>query len=676
MPPPVPAPPAGSVRAGTGPTQTRPTQPVTTQPVPGPSVPTTAGEAGSDDAGVPALGVRGVTRRFGTRLALDGVDLVVRAGSVHGLLGPNGAGKTTLLSVVLGLVRPDAGQVRLLGAAPGRWPEVLPARVAGFVSRPRMYPYLTGRENLELAAALDGTGTDGAGADGADVDRVLATVGLADPADQPVAGWSTGMSQRLGIAAALLRSPAVVVLDEPTTGLDPAGMRDLHRVLRELTDAGTAVLLSSHDLTEVADVCDEVTVMRGGRVVYRAATARLLADAPDPVHLLHTSDDRAVLAAAGSDADVLVRAAAEGGLTVQADVERLDRWVVGLGRAGIAVRSMRLEVPPLAALFFRLVEGDPVPTGGTGDDAAASDRTLTGRDTEPLPAHPPDPSDPTGGGPAPHRSRVGVGTVFGRELARLAARRVPRAVLAVCLVAPFLFVGLLSAQSAVPSDTLFGRWVHESGFALPLVVLSFAAQWAIPALTAVVAGDVFATEDGHGTWPLLLTRGAGRGALFTAKVLLAGLWSVVVVVVLGLASTAAGLLVVGHRPLVSLSGIPLGDGAAGRLVAAAWALALLPALGFAALGVLTSVVSRRTTVGVAVPVLLGLVMELLLLASLPRVVRDLLLSGGFGAWHGLAVSPSFTGPVTLVPVVAAGWVLACLVPAWLVFRRRDVAVRT
>ena len=194
-----------------------------------------------------AVRIRGLRRSYGTTVALDGVDLELAPGELRGLLGPNGAGKTTLLRLLFGLARADAGTVEIEG------------RLGGFIEDPTFYPYLSARRNLELLADLDGVPR-------ADVLPWLERVGLANRAGDRVAGFSTGMRQRLGIAAALLHRPTVLALDEPTSGLDPAGMRDTAALLRELADAGTAVLISSHLIGELEELCDSYTLLQDGRV--------------------------------------------------------------------------------------------------------------------------------------------------------------------------------------------------------------------------------------------------------------------------------------------------------------------------------------------------------------------------------------------------------------------------
>lgn len=628
----------------------------------------------------PAVEATGIVKRFGDRVALDGVDFVVRAGEVHGLLGPNGAGKSTLLGVLFGLVRPDAGTVKLLGGSGQGSPGQRLDRVAGFVADPRFYPYLSGRRNLELLAELDGD------LDRRWIERVLTRVSLADRAQDRVAAYSTGMRQRLAIAAALLRSPHLLVLDEPTTGLDPAGIRDFRSLVRDLADRGLTVLLSSHDMAEVAELCDSVTIMQAGRVKYRGLVSQMRAQAPDPAYRLRTADDVRARATAAGVPGVRVEPHRDGGLAVRAGRDRLDAYVVALGTAGAPVRELSLEVAALEALFFRLVEGDDVsaPVGVEGAPVGVEGAPL-GVEGSPVGvgrAQPPVPATPSVGvdeAPVPRwraGAGVGAGVAYRVEMAKLVAQSRTRVALAVCLLAPFLFVAVLSLQSGVPQDTLFGRWVHESGFAVPLVVLGFAAQWVLPALTSIVAGDIFATEDHLGTWPGILTRGCSRRALFAGKTLAALTFAGTTVVVLGAASLAAGVLVAGSEPLVDLSGGLLSSRAATALVALSWASALLPVAGFTGLAVLVSIVSRRSTVGIGLPVVIGLVMQLGSLTSAPPAVQELLVTNGFDAWHGLAVTHRFTGPLWQAAGVSIGYLVVCLALGWAVLRRRDITARS
>jgi ABC-2 type transport system ATP-binding protein len=207
-----------------------------------------------------------ITKRYGARTAVDGVTLAVRRGEVYGFLGPNGAGKTTTLRMVLGLVRPTAGTATVLGAAPGS-PAAL-SRTGALVEGPGFYPYLSGRTNLRVLARYRGLPDRAA-------DEALARVDLADRGGDRFRGYSLGMKQRLGVAAALLGGPDLLVLDEPTNGLDPAGMAAMRRLVVDLAAGGQTVLLSSHLLAEVQQICDRVGVIAGGRLIHEGTVDQM-----------------------------------------------------------------------------------------------------------------------------------------------------------------------------------------------------------------------------------------------------------------------------------------------------------------------------------------------------------------------------------------------------------------
>jgi ABC-2 type transport system ATP-binding protein len=302
----------------------------------------------SDDP-APPVRARGLVKRYKEVLAVDHVDLNVRAGDVYGFLGPNGAGKTTTLRMALGLIAPTEGTVELFGRDPMREGARALEGVAGFVEAPRFYPYLTGRKNLELLAALDGDGAAGR------IDEVLEIVDLSPRAGHRVGGYSHGMRQRLGIASALLRSPRLLILDEPATGLDPAGMRDMRRLIRRLADQGITVLLSSHQLPEVQELCDRVAIVDSGRVVYEGALSDLRRQGGAGYRLRTTDDTRALELTREQDG-VEHAHADHNGLGFQADERAVGALSVALGRAGIGILVLTPELATLEDLFFRLTE--------------------------------------------------------------------------------------------------------------------------------------------------------------------------------------------------------------------------------------------------------------------------------------------------------------------------------
>jgi ABC-2 type transport system ATP-binding protein len=297
-----------------------------------------------------ALKACNVCKRFKEHVAIADVDLRVEPGQVHGLLGPNGAGKTTLLRVLLGLVRRDAGSVHLLGRALD-FAAPLPDGVAGFVETPAFYSYLTGRHNLTLLARLDGHKET----PNAVVDDVIERVGLASHAVIAVAKYSAGMRQRLGLAAALLRAPRLLLLDEPTSSLDPASAAEVRALVRGIAGAGATVVLSSHDMPEVEQLCASLTFLRGGRVVYSGAVGDLRARVPGAVHVMRTSDDRRALEIVSQMRGITVAAAPAGtGLELSAPGTTLDDCVLALAAHGVAVRALEPRMRSLEELFFQL----------------------------------------------------------------------------------------------------------------------------------------------------------------------------------------------------------------------------------------------------------------------------------------------------------------------------------
>jgi ABC-2 type transport system ATP-binding protein len=295
-----------------------------------------------------AVSVEGLSKTFEGRAAVDRLSFRVPVGSVCGFVGPNGAGKTTTLRVLLGLVRPSAGSASVLGQPIDR-PERYLDRVGSLIEGPAFYPPLSGRRNLQVLARLGQLAPSR-------VDAVLEQVGLAERASDRYRAYSLGMKQRLGIAAALLREPELLVLDEPMNGLDPAGMREIRGMLCDLADRGVTVLVSSHLLDELQQVSQHLIIIRAGRLVFEGSVAALLASQrpgliarpENPADLVRLADLCAQAGYATAITDAQVRVAAP------------PSWAGDLNRqamaAGIALVRLTQEGTRLEDVFFDLTE--------------------------------------------------------------------------------------------------------------------------------------------------------------------------------------------------------------------------------------------------------------------------------------------------------------------------------
>ena len=293
--------------------------------------------------GAAVLRATGLTKRYpGGVLAVDGVDLAVHRGEVYGFLGPNGAGKTTTMRMLLGLIRPTSGTVDLLGEPPGS-PAGL-ARVGALIESPGFYPYLSGLDNLRILARYGGVPRGR-------IDTVLDAVDLTDRAGDRFATYSLGMKQRLGVASALLGDPELLVLDEPTNGLDPAGMADMRALVRRLGAEGRAVLLSSHLLGEVQQICDRVGVISGGRLIAESTVAELRGQAALVIAAapLDVAARRAVQLLGADRVQVV---GAELRLTAgEAEAAEINRELVA---AGVEVSELRREERSLEEVFLEM----------------------------------------------------------------------------------------------------------------------------------------------------------------------------------------------------------------------------------------------------------------------------------------------------------------------------------
>jgi ABC-2 type transport system permease protein len=262
-------------------------------------------------------------------------------------------------------------------------------------------------------------------------------------------------------------------------------------------------------------------------------------------------------------------------------------------------------------------------------------------------------------------------TVYRMELSKLSHLVRVRVIVVLGVIGPFLAVAALHLQSATPGDTAFGQWVHTSGFAIPMVVLGFAAPWIAPGLSAVVAGDIFSAEDHFGTWKTILTRSHSRGQLFAGKFLAALTFALALALLLTVTDLLAGLLA-GTQPVVGLSGQLVPAGHAAGLVVLSYLSGIPPLLGFTALAMMLSVVSRSSVVGIGGVIVITVVLQVVTLLSLPAWAQLALLSTPFQAWHGFWAQPAFYGEFWWGLVTSACWFIVCSAVAWLVFRRRTI----
>jgi ABC-2 type transport system ATP-binding protein len=322
-----------------------------------PSVDAAPAPAGAAPVGAVAARAVGLRKRFGRTVAVDGIDLDVPAGAVLGMLGPNGSGKTTLIRMLLGLTRPSAGSAELLGQPiPYGADRALP-HVGALVEGPGFHPFLSGRENLRRVAAAEPllARRDIPNA----VDVALKRVGLTAAADRRYRGYSLGMKQRLGLAAVLLLPRRLVVLDEPTNGLDPAGTRDVRRIIAELHAAGTTVIVSSHLLAEVEATCTHVAVLQAGSLVAAGELRTLLATGPTGLVIATPDVELALrtLRGAGATAYRAERTSSEEQAVVVADDgPSAPELIALLVRDGVAVHEARRSCTNLEELFARLTE--------------------------------------------------------------------------------------------------------------------------------------------------------------------------------------------------------------------------------------------------------------------------------------------------------------------------------
>jgi ABC-2 type transport system permease protein len=268
--------------------------------------------------------------------------------------------------------------------------------------------------------------------------------------------------------------------------------------------------------------------------------------------------------------------------------------------------------------------------------------------------------------------RAKTGAPLRWEVRKLASQWRARAVLVAAILIPIPVVYIIHAQPRAPKDTLFGRYSIDNGFSLALLILGFAGQWLLPLMTAIVAGDIFASEDQHGTWKTVLTRSTSRRRIFWAKVVTASVFAIVMVALVATSTVFFSTTVVGQQPLFGVSGQTIAPHDAMRLVIESWATTFAPTLGYTALAILLSVWSRNPAVGIAAPVVLGMLMQLVGSLAGVEALRPFLLSTPYENWHGLLASPQFFGPLVDGLIASAVWFAVCLVLASSIVRNRDI----
>lgn len=294
-----------------------------------------------------------LTKRYRSVLAVDNLSIQVPRGGVFGLLGPNGSGKTTTMSMLLGLVRPTSGTFRLLGRDADSGRQEALRHIGAIVESPAFYPYLSGRMNLRYFQGIIGR------RDSADVERLLDLVGLSSRAHSKVSTYSLGMKQRLGIAYALLGAPDLLFLDEPTNGLDPAGMAEVRDLIRQLSTEGRTVLLSSHLLHEVEQVCDRVAILSRGRLIAQGAIRDLLRRRG--AVRFSTTDDTKAAAIVSALPWVTAVTTEDGYLTAQVPPDRSWEISKALAQEGVSVKEMS-PVQDSLERYFLEVTGDDNPS--------------------------------------------------------------------------------------------------------------------------------------------------------------------------------------------------------------------------------------------------------------------------------------------------------------------------
>ncbi|MCA8954962.1 MAG: ATP-binding cassette domain-containing protein [Planctomycetes bacterium] len=608
-----------------------------------------------------SIRLRGVSRRYGRDTALDAVDMHVHAGDVYGFIGHNGAGKTTTLRIVLGLVRPARGsEVRIDGHDPRANPRIRRA-LGGLIERPGFFDSRSARHNLRMLARLQNlTGVD------AEVDRVLGLVGLSEVANRRAGALSQGMRQRLGLAQALLGQPRYLVLDEPQNGLDPEGMQQLRELLRGIARAGTTVLLSSHLLSEVADLCTRIGVLHRGRMLVEAPTDRLLAGGAQRFRL-DTDDNRAAeaqLRQLGIESTVQE----DGALLFFGPVDA-PAAVTALARQGRAIRSFGTAAATLEQIYLQHTRS-------------------AARRSEPASGAAPD--DPKADLPA---LRGSVRRVVRYELTRLAGPVTVVALAAPAAVGIAEILQRTAHRAQASAEVRAGTLASATDFTA-FEGLGRALGAGLPLLAVVLAGlasQSLAGELGGGTLRNVLIRPLRRVEVAFGKLI--GLWAVGLA---GYAATAGATAAVAGMcadygdlvEILSTNHTPFPLQSAAEVLphlSPALLSPVVPLLAFTTLGFLVGALARTAATAMAAVVSTVVGLELLRAVARPRGLEHWLLGpylpsplargSRLDAFVEIASgvnNPTLRYSDTEVWVPAA-WLLVCATLAALALRRRDVA---
>jgi len=306
----------------------------------------------------------GLTKRYGSRLALDGLNIEVTRGRVYGFLGPNGSGKTTTIALALGLISPTAGHVEILGLDTRTHRSQALHRVGATLEGQAYFPHLSARDNLRVWARIGADTTEQR------IDEVIERVGLASRARDKVRNFSLGMKQRLAVAAAIMHRPEMVILDEPTNGLDPAGIREFRELIRELAAGGTTVFVSSHILSEVEQMCDDVAILKTGRLITQGPVGTLVgASARASSVLLRTTDDESAVSVLQAMAGVVAVRREDGRLVVETPHDRAAAISRALAERQIWLTELRPQENNLEDFFMEITGEEPADAAA---DAAAN----------------------------------------------------------------------------------------------------------------------------------------------------------------------------------------------------------------------------------------------------------------------------------------------------------------